>query len=187
MKRRFLKARRPGIVSSLSKRRRLIRVGHSGCESKDKARLRTWTVNFYDDRSMCQCFTKFLNPPGKKKKKKERIERARELRDFQKTSPRDPFTLDAYRGYSAIISFIKQTVRLISFRLESTDERGRGTRDRASGSLQPIKNSWPIDKPIMRVYIILYTSDVHRMVITREMRSSSICTNPSQFQHPCIQ
>lgn len=43
-------------------------------------------------------FHEIPEPAGQKekKKKKKRIKRAI-LRDFQKTSPRDPFTLDAYR------------------------------------------------------------------------------------------
>ena len=80
-------------------------------------------------------FHEIPEPTGqkeRKEKKRKRIKRAI-LRDFQKTSPRDPFTLDAYRGYSAIISFIKQTVRLISF---NSNRRTKGNSKQ--GEIEPV-------------------------------------------------
>lgn len=107
-----------------------------GVKVKIRPWLRTWTVNFYDGRSMCQCFTKFLNPPGKKKRKKKKKNQTSHLERFPKNlSSRPLYPRCLSRGYSAIISFIKQTVRLISFKLESTDEGELEARgDRASGS-----------------------------------------------------
>lgn len=131
-----------------------------GVKVKIRPRLRTWTVNFYDGRSMCQCFTKFLNPPGKKKRKKKKKNQTSHLERFPKNlSSRPLYPRCLSRGYSAIISFIKQTVRLISFKLESTDEgelEARGDRSQWILSGRPIKNSWPIDKPIMCVYNFTY-------------------------------
>ena len=72
-----------------SDERGLIRVGHSGCESKDKASagFNPGAVNFYDNRSVSM-FHEIPEPPGEKGKKPDTEELS--VGDLRTRRSRDP-------------------------------------------------------------------------------------------------